>query len=383
MKFLHLSDIHIGKSVNGFSMIDEQVNAFKQILDYAKIEEVQAVAIAGDIYDRAVPGIEAVRIFDDFLTELAEQNVAVLLISGNHDSPERLNFASRLLSDKNLYIHSVYQGVFEPVTLTDEFGEVNFWLLPFIKPATVRSFFPDTEIENYTDAVRAVMQSAQFNDSCRNILVSHQFYLTSGIIPLRSESEIESVGGLDAVDTDCLLPFDYIALGHLHGSQRIGKETIRYAGSPIKYSFSETNQKKSINLIEIKEKGNVVITHLPIIPIHDMLEIRGKFEEVLNYEMSSKVDSNDYLRITLIDDDEILDLMERIRKVYPNTMVLTFDNKRTQINLAEVTADMENAEKLSPFDLFCEFFLKTTGATLTSEQIEIVREMLDGEEIFK
>jgi exonuclease SbcD len=282
-----------------------------------------------------------------------------------------------------LYIHSVYQGIFEPVTLTDEFGEVNFWLLPFIKPATVRNFFPDTEIENYTDAVRAVMQSAEFNDSCRNILVSHQFYLTGGVIPFRSESEIESVGGLDAVDTDCLLPFDYIALGHLHGSQQIGKKTIRYAGSPIKYSFSETNQKKSVDLIEIKEKEEVVVTHLPIIPIHDMREIRGKFEEVLSCEMSSTADRNDYLRITLIDDDEILDPMERIRKVYPNTMVLTFDNKRTQINLAEVTADLENAEKLSPFELFCEFFLKTTGTNLTNEQIEVVQEMLDGEEIFK
>jgi exonuclease SbcD len=361
-------------------MIDEQINAFKQVLEYARSEKVQAVIIAGDIYDRAVPGIEAVRVFDDFLTELAGQNVAVLLISGNHDSAERLNFGSRILSDKHLYIHSVYHGEFEPVTLSDEFGEVNFWLLPFIKPAMVRGFFPDMQIETYTDAVKAVMQSANFDENSRNILVSHQFYLTSGIIPIRSESEIESVGGLDAVDTDCLLPFDYIALGHLHRSQRIGKETLRYAGSPIKYSFSETNHRKSIDLIKIKEQGNLTIAHLPINPIHNMREIRGKFEDIISDVISSKGNKNDYLRIILTDNDEIIDPMERIRKVYPNTMVLKFDNERTQINLGEIIADTENVEKFSPFDLFSEFFLKTTGSTLTSEQIEVVRDMLDGEE---
>jgi exonuclease SbcD len=380
MKFLHLSDLHIGKSVNGFSMLEEQSNAFRQVLSYIQTEKPQAVVIAGDIYDRAVPGVEAVRVFDDFLTSLSEMNAAVMLISGNHDSAERLNYASRLLKDKQLFIQSIYGGAFEPITLNDGFGAVHFWLLPFIKPATVRRFFPDAQIETYTDAVKAVMDSADFNNDERNILVSHQFYLTSGVIPLRSESEMESVGGLDAVDTDSLLPFDYIALGHLHGAQKIGSEHIRYSGSPLKYSFSECRQNKGIQMIEIKEKGDLSIVQLPIVPLHDMREIRGEFENILNIATSSTDKNDDYLKITLTDEDDIIDPMERLRKMYPNTMVLAFDNKKTQINLADITAVEEDMESLSPFDLFSEFFLKTTGSAMTTEQAIIVGEMLDGGE---
>jgi exonuclease SbcD len=264
--------------------------------------------------------------------------------------------------------------------LQDEYGEINFWLLPFVRPSTVRSYFPDSQIETFTEAIATIMQSAAFDEKKRNVLISHQFYVSSGVIPVRSESEIEPIGGLDAVDTECLLPFDYVALGHLHGSQKIGSEAIRYAGSPLKYSFSESKQKKGINLVEMGEKGQISIRQLPILPMHDMREIRGRFEEILSEEFSSAQNKNDYLKITLLDDEEIIDPMERIRKVYPFAMVLAFDNKKTQINLSEVAADAETQESLSTFELFADFFLKTTGQVMSQEQSEVVKALLGQEE---
>ena len=237
MKFLHLSDLHIGKSVNGFSMLAEQKHSFEQIIGYIKTESPAAVIIAGDIYDRAVPGVEAVRVFDDFLTELASQKVAVMIISGNHDSPERLNYASRLLSDNRIYFYGAFDGTVHKIILPDEHGEVNFWLLPFIKPETARGMFGDKEIESYGDVIAAAIETAHMDYTARNVLVSHQFYTKVGFEPIRSESELNPVGGLDAVDASIIEGFDYAALGHLHGRQCAGPAHIRYCGSPVKYSF--------------------------------------------------------------------------------------------------------------------------------------------------
>ena len=251
MKFLHLSDLHIGKSVNGFSMIEEQKNAFDQILQYIHKHCPDAILIAGDVYDRAVPSVEAVRVFDDFLTALAQEGVVTLLIAGNHDSPDRLAYANRLLQDKNIYLSGSFDGKIRSVTLKDEYGEVDFWMLPFVRPAVVRGFFYENDIETYNDAVSAILENTDIDNTKRNVLLSHQFYVSAGVTPVRSESEINSVGGLDAIDAGLLSFFDYVALGHLHGSQRVGSENIRYAGSLIKYSFSEWKQNKSILLIEL------------------------------------------------------------------------------------------------------------------------------------
>jgi exonuclease SbcD len=377
MKFLHLSDLHIGKTVNSFSMLEEQRHVFRQIIGYIETNKPGAVLIAGDVYDRAVPSVEAVRLFDDLLTDFAAADVPVLLISGNHDSPERLNYASRLLSERKLHICGVFDGELKRVTLTDEYGEVDFWLLPFIKPSSVRGMFPDKEIESYSDAISAAIDAADIDYSRRNVLLSHQFYTAAGITPVRSESEINPVGGLDAVDAAILSRFDYVALGHLHGGQSAGSNA-RYSGSPVKYSLSEWRQNKSATLVALREKGDVEITTLPLTPMHDMREIKGTLEVLTSGEITSQADHEDYLRVILTDEDEIIDPMGKLRSVYPNVMALDFENSRTRLELSPASPDAEQLETLSAYNLFSEFFLETTGSVMTQSQAEIVRELLEG-----
>ena len=377
MKFLHLSDLHIGKSVNGFSMIAEQKHAFGQIIGYIQTERPDAVVIAGDVYDRAVPGVEAVRAFDDFLTELAGEDVAVLLISGNHDSPERINYASRLLSDKRIFFYGTFDGSVHKVALPDDYGEVCFWLMPFIKPAMVRGVFGGIEIENYDDVVKAALDAAGIDFAARNVLVSHQFYTKAGVAPLRSESELNPVGGLDAVDAGFVESFDYAALGHLHGRQGVGAEHIRYCGSPIKYSFSEWRQEKSITLVEMGGKGELAVRSLPLVPLHDMREIKGEIDKLMSDDVSCLADKDDYLRVILTDEDEIIDPMGKLRSVYPNIMSLDFENSRTGIDVSAISTDTESIEKLSAYELFSEFFLESQGCAMSDEQAEIVRGLLE------
>ena len=391
MRFLHLSDLHIGKTVNGFSMLEEQRNVFEQLIGYVKNEKPDAVLIAGDVYDRAVPSVEAVRLFDDFLTGLAAEEVVVMLISGNHDSPERLNYASRLLSDKKLHLFGMFDGKPRQVVMRDGFGEVFFWLLPFIKPAGIRGLFGEQEIDSYEAAVSQALAAADIDFSQRNVLLSHQYYTAAGVTAIRSESELSPVGGLDAIDAGLLSRFDYVALGHLHGAQNVG-ESIRYAGSPLKYSFSECRQKKSAALIDLHQKGSGFdYTLLPLTPLKDMREIKGPLEQLLNDEVSSQGNREDYLRVTLTDEDEIIDPMGKLRSVYPNVMALAFDNARTRAATdlfsmdGDVAGDTGNAgrlekiETLSPFELFSEFFLEVRGAVMSTDQQRFVREFLDEE----
>ncbi|MDR3331359.1 MAG: exonuclease SbcCD subunit D [Synergistaceae bacterium] len=379
MKFLHLADLHIGKSVNGFSMLDEQRHVFRQIIGRIQSERLVAAVIAGDVYDRAVPGVEAVRVFDDFLTELANSNVTVLLISGNHDSPERLTYASRLLSDRQIHLCGMFNGSLRSVTLEDEYGGVNFWLLPFIKPSSVRGMFGECVIDSYDDALTSTLGSANIDYAARNVLVSHQFFTKAGVEPLRSESELNPVGGLDAIDAGLINRFDYVALGHLHGAQTVGGEHIQYAGSPVKYSFSEWRQKKSVTLIELRGKGDLTVTKLPLTPLHDMREIKGALDVLLSEEISAQADKEDYLRVIVTDEEEIIDPMGKLRSVYPNVMALDFENSRTSIDTSALAADIDKVESLSPHDLFSEFFLETSGAVMSEEQTKIVRELLETE----
>ena len=367
MKFLHLSDLHIGKIVNGFSMLEEQRHVFSQIINYIKTECPDAVVIAGDVYDRAVPGVEAVRVFDDFLTELAKSNVAVMLISGNHDSPERLNYASRLLSDlsdNRIFLCGAFDGTVKKVVLSDNYGEVNFWLLPFIRP------------DNFTTDF---FESAGIDYNSRNVLVSHQFYVKSGVTLERSESELNPVGGLDAIDCALIEKFDYVALGHLHGPQKIGSEHIRYSGSPVKYSFSEWRQKKSVALVELNNKGSLNIKDLPLNPLHDMREIKGELEELIKDDFVLLSDKEDYIRVILTDEEEIIDPMGKIRSVYPNVMSLDFENSRTNIDISEITSNAKQPEEiaqLSPYELFGEFFLDINGSVMSGGQAEIIGDIL-------
>jgi exonuclease SbcD len=379
MKFLHLSDLHIGKSVNGFSMLDDQRHVFKQIVEYARSERPRAVVIAGDIYDRAAPGVEAVRVFDDFLTELSGEGLAVLLVSGNHDSPERLNYASRLLLDKRIHLRGVFDGLLRPVTLADEYGEVNFWLLPFVKPSSVRGLAGEGELEeldSYDGAFAAALASAKIDPAGRNVLVSHQFFTRAGVAPVRSESESNPVGGLDAIDAERIGRFDYAALGHLHGAQTVGAVHIRYAGSPLKYSFSEWRQEKSVTLVELRRKGDLSVTKLPLAPHRDMREIKGRLEALLSEEIAAQANREDYLRVVLTDEEEIVDPVGKLRRVYPNVMALDFENSRTSIDVSAIRADVDKVERLSPYALFGEFFLEVSGAAMSEEQAEIVRELI-------
>jgi exonuclease SbcD len=380
MKFLHMSDLHIGKTVNGFPMAEEQRHVFGQIIGYIRSEKPDAVLMAGDIYDRAAPGTEAVRLFDDLLTEIAECGVTLLLISGNHDSPERLNYASRLLSEQNIRICGVFDGALQSVTLRDAIGNVHFRLLPFIKPSTVRGMFGGREIESHADAVSAVLESADIDFSERNVLISHQFYTASGVAPIRSESEIDPVGGLDAIDAGVLSRFDYVALGHLHGAQNVGGRKIRYAGSPLKYSFSECRQEKSVTLVTLLEKGNLSVATLPLVPLRDMREIKGPLERLLRDDVVSRAGKDDYLRVILTDAQEIIDPMGKIRSVYPNVMALDFENPRQAALSGVAGIDAETLGALSPYELFSGFFLETHGAVMSEKQEKIVRALLEAED---
>jgi exonuclease SbcD len=379
MKFLHLSDLHIGKSVNSFSMLEEQKHAFEQIIGYIKKENPSAVIISGDVYDRPVPGVEAVRVFDDFLTALAE-DVAVMLISGNHDSPERLNYASRLLSDKRLFFYGAFDGTIHKVTLSDEYGETAFWLLPFIKPSVMQGSPGKGEIETYDDAISSAIETAEIDHSVRNVLVSHQFYTKAGINSLRSESELNPVGGLDAVNVSYIEAFDYAALGHLHGRQSVGPEHIHYSGSPVKYSFSEWRQEKSFTVVELGKKGNITVKAVPLVPLHDMREIKGELKKLISKEVSSLADKEDYLRVILTDEDEIIDPIGKLRSVYPNIMSLSFENSRTAIDIDAIATDIETIGTLSLYDLFGSFFLETQGSVMSTEQSAIVRKLLETED---
>ena len=379
MKFLHIADLHIGKAVNGFSMLDEQRHVLRQVTDQVRDESPAAVVIAGDIYDRAIPSVDAMRVFDDFLTALAEERVAVLIVAGNHYSPERLAYANRLLRDSRLYLCGTFEGKPEKVTLSDEYGVVNFWLLPFIRPYAARGLFAEREIETYGDAIAAAIDTADIDIRERNILVSHQFYTKAGLAPLRSESEQNPIGGLDAVDASLIELFDYAALGHLHGRQKAGADHICYAGSPLKYSFSEIRHVKSATLVTLGEKGNVKADQLPLSPLHDMREIKGPIEMLMREEIAALADREDYLRVILTDEDEIIDPVGKIRSVYPNVMAIDFENARTRIDISDIKPGEEQAEKLSPFTLFSQFFLETNGTEMGAAQSAIVQELLDAE----
>ncbi|GMO25130.1 MAG: exonuclease SbcCD subunit D [Termitinemataceae bacterium] len=383
MTFLHLSDLHIGKTVNGFSMLDEQRSFFKQVIKYIQAEKPAAVIIAGDVYDRAVPGIESVIMFDDFLTELSNEDLTVIIVSGNHDSPERLNFASRLLTEKQIHVCGMFDGKLRSLPLHDEYGDVHFWLLPFIKPASVRDIFSQRVIDTYDDALLAALESANIDYAQRNVLVSHQFFTKTGANVVRSDSELNLVGGLDAMNVDLISRFDYAALGHLHGAQSVAYDHICYAGSPLKYSFSEQHQKKSVSLVKLREKGSLTTVKLPITPLHDMRQIKGKLDDLTNAQLferdsgALKNSIDDYLHVVLTDCEEITDPMGKLRSIYPNIMALDFENSRTNIDLGAIAANSEKIETLSVYDLFCNFFLEASGSVMSNEQSSIVREMLE------
>lgn len=372
MKFLHLADLHLGKRVNGFSMLEDQAHILRQILAILDDEQPDGVLIAGDVYDKSVPSVEAVGLLDGFLTELRARGVPVLLISGNHDSPERLAFGGRVMDSCGIHISPVYNGALAPVTLHDEFGPVHVWLLPFVKPAHVRRWFPDADIESYTDAVAEAVAHMDIDTAARNVLVTHQF-VTGGT---RSGSEELSVGGTDNVDSGVFAPFDYVALGHLHGAQHIGRETIRYAGSPLKYSFSEARQHKSVTVVTLGEKGNVQVRTVALTPLRELREIRGSYDELTArsfYEHTTY--RSDYLHLILTDEQDVFDAMSRLRTIYPYLMTLDYDNARTRA--AGGMSVPAETERRTPLELFEALYTRQNHQPMSEVQREYIAQLME------
>lgn len=372
MKLIHLSDIHLGKRVNEFSMLEDQAHILKKILAVVDEEKPDGVLIAGDVYDKSVPSTEAVQLFDDFLVRLAERKLPVFIISGNHDSPERLSFANRLIDAVGIHLAPVYNGVVEPITLSDEYGPVNVYMLPFIKPAHVRGFFPDIEITGYSDAVAAAIGRMNIDKTQRNVLITHQFVTGAQ----RSDSEELSVGGTDNIGAEVFCDFDYVALGHIHGPQNMDSGRIRYCGSPLKYSFSEAAQQKSVTVAELKEKGTLEIHTVPLIPRRDMVELKGSYQQLTLREFYENTTyQEDYTHITLTDEEDIPDAVAKLRAVYHNLMKLDYDNTRTRHSAA--ISGAENVETRSPIDLFAEFYELQNGLPMSAEQTELVASLIE------
>lgn len=369
---MHLADLHLGKRVNGFSMMEDQEYLLNRILEIMEEEKPDGLLIAGDVYDKTIPPAEAVRLMDDFLTAVAAKHVPVFLISGNHDSAERVAFGHQLMQGSGIWISPVYDGTIRHHTLEDRWGEVNIYLIPFLRPSVVRSFFPDVEIEDYTDALRTIIEDLQVDTSRRNVVLAHQFVTAAGALPETCDSEQLSVGGLDRVDGSVFSPFDYTALGHLHGSQRVGSETIRYAGSPLKYSFSELHQKKSVTVAELRAKGETEIRQIPLQPRREMIELRGTFEEILEEARKKGELQTDYYHMILTDETDVVDALSRLREYYPNIMLLDYDNRRTRSQ--KEVEQLDRVEERTPGELFAALYEQQNGQEMDSDR----KEYLDG-----
>ena len=371
MKFIHLSDLHIGKRVNEVSMIEEQAYILSQILGIVDTEQPEAVLISGDVYDKSVPSAEAVTLFDDFLVQLARRKQQVLIISGNHDSAERLAFGGRLMEEQGIHLSPAYRGEVEPITLQDAYGDIHFWLLPFLKPIHVKRFYPDAGIESYTDACRVALEQMHVDPSRRNVLLTHQFVTGSATC----ESEEISVGGTDNVDAAVFEDFDYVALGHIHGPQNIGSERIRYCGTPLKYSFSEAGHKKSVTVVELEEKGSFRLHTVPLIPKHDLREIRGTYEEVTAKSFYEHTPVEDYLHITLTDEEDVPEAVARLRVIYPNLMKLSYDNTRTRSSA--VIDGAVDVQSKSPLQLFGELYELQNNQPMSEVQQTFLQELIE------
>lgn len=374
MKLFHLSDLHIGKRVNEFSMIEDQKYILTQILYAADQEKPDGILISGDVYDRTIPTAEAVQVFDAFLTRLSEQKIPAFIISGNHDSAERLAFGSSLMGKSGIYFSKVYDGTVEKIPMQDAYGTVWIYLLPFLRPSTIRHALPERaeEVQSAADAVRIALEQTKIDEKERNVLLAHQFVTGAK----RCDAEELQVGDVDQIPAELFASFEYVALGHIHSPQKVGRETVRYCGAPLKYSFSEAGQEKSITVVELKEKGSVDLRTIPLKPLHDLRKIRGTYLEVTAKSFYENRDCEDYLQVTLTDEEDVPDGMAKLRTIYPNLMRLEYDDKRTRSN-AEVRA-AERVEEKSELELFQEFYELQNNQSMTEVQEQFVEELLRG-----
>ncbi len=362
MKLIHLSDLHIGKKVNEFSMLEDQQYIFEKIIQIIDEQKIECVLIAGDIYDKSIPSKYAVQLFDDFLTKMAKRNIPIFIISGNHDSAERIAFGSKLMCQSKVYFSPAFEGDIKPILLRDEYGEIAVYMLPFIKPAIVKNIYEYADIESYNDAVKIAIEHMDIDKNRRNILVAHQFVTGAET----SESEDISVGGIDNVDACVFDDFDYVALGHIHKPQHIYRDTIRYCGTPLKYSFSEAKHKKSVTIVTLKQKQNIMIDTIELIPKRDMCEIKGYYQEVTALNYYQNMNTQNYMHIILKDEQDIADAMAKLRSIYPNIMRLDYDNKRTQNN--QIIQTTQNIENKTPLQLLQQFYEIQNNDVMNKQQ---------------
>lgn len=379
MKFFHLSDLHIGRQLHHYNLREDQERILGEVIDYAELIHPDSIIIAGDIYDKSVPSAEAVSMFDEFLTALSaiEPAIPVLIISGNHDSAERLQYASGILKKHQIHLAGIAprtpEEYIEKVTLTDEYGEVNFYLLPFLKPAYVRRVFDEEIPETYSEAVRYLIEREKI-DFCnrRNVLISHQFY-TGKDNPQTCDSETFSVGGIDNIDIGCVKEFDYVALGHLHGEQNVGMSHIRYCGTLLKYSVSESSHHKSLSVVTLKEKGtSPQIELLPLHPLRDVQKKRGQLEEIL--KQAEEKEKDDYISITLTDEVEPYKPKEQLEKVFSHILEVRVDNTRTRNKLQELDEELTIKD---PLESFADFYQEMQGKEMGEEEQEIMMQILE------
>lgn len=381
MKFFHLSDLHIGKQLHRYNLKEDQQVILKEVITYAKELRPDAIVIAGDIYDKSVPSAEAVNVFDEFLTDLSEitPEIPILIISGNHDSPDRLKYASEILKRHHIYLAGNVperpEEHIEKVTLHDAYGEVDFYLLPFMKPAYVKNIFVDGTPETYSDAVKEIIkrEKIDYKDK-RNVLVSHQFYVgEKAESPETCDSEVFSVGGIDNVDIGSVKEFDYVALGHLHGAQCIGKTEIRYCGTLLKYSVSESTQNKSLTVVTLKAKGEKPeIENYPLHPLRDVRKKKGTLDEII--KEAQETEKDDYISITLTDEIDPYKPKEQLERIFSHILEIRVDNQRTRTKLKEMDEELVMKD---PFTSFAEFYKEMQGREMNGEEETIMKEIFD------
>lgn len=368
LKFIHISDLHLGKKLKEFSLIEDQNYMLLKTIELIDEHKPDGIIIAGDIYDKSIATIEAINLFSDFLSRLAQKKYPVYITSGNHDSHDRLCFGSSLMKESKIFFAESYNSQdsevkINPIELQDEFGTLNIYLLPFIRPVE----------KSYTQAMKEAINRMDLNKDQRNILVAHQ--MVTGC--QTSESEDISVGTLENVDASVFEPFDYVALGHIHKPQKCGSNKVWYSGSPLKYSFSEVNDIKGVNLVEIKEKGDLTVNHLPLVPMRDLHELKGSFEEITSKDFYSKFNLEDFFKIILTDEEDIPEGFGKLQKIYKNILFLDYDNTRTQ-RLSEINA-MENVEKINPLEIFMELYSLQNNVEMSTEQKDYVEAMIKKE----
>ncbi len=372
MKFLHLGDLHLGKALGDFDLMQDQKYMLEQILIIIRNEAVDAVLIAGDVYDKSIPSEAATNLLDFFLNELSKLNIRTYIVSGNHDSDDRLNYGSMLFESNNIFISAKFDGILHRYEIGSGENAVNVFLLPFVKASQVKHFYPDAEIETYDDAVRTVIDNAEIDTSECNVLVAHQFVAGKGEDPALSGSEsvaTQSVGMVEKIGYDCFDKFDYVALGHIHSPQRVGRDEVRYSGSPLKYSLSEVNNEKTVPIITIEGKEKVKIELVPLKPMRDLRHIRGELKELLD-ERNVK-SPEDFIYATLTDEEVINDAMGIFQQVYPNTVKIDYDNSHTreieQVDISRI------AENKTFSELIGDFYSLMYGCEITDEEMEIMR----------